>query len=99
MLGGGWEYHTAGANMFRRLLKHLDGNFTVHILRENTGEGAVLDLMLVNSKVSRAKQLSTLLATVSMKLLNLKSLVTGGKVAAILQPWAPDKETSGCSTN
>ncbi|OPJ69545.1 hypothetical protein AV530_012568 [Patagioenas fasciata monilis] len=42
------EYHTAGINMSRRFLKHLDNNFLVQVLRDLTRKVAFLDLILTN---------------------------------------------------
>lgn len=43
-----WEYNTADLNKSRRLLKHLDDNFLVQVLREPTRQVAYLDLLLVD---------------------------------------------------
>lgn len=45
-----WEYPTADTDRSRRFLKGLDGNFLVQVLRELSRKGALLDLLLVNSK-------------------------------------------------
>lgn len=63
---------------FRRLLKHLDGNFMVHVLRE-------IDLMLVNSKGVMSEAIGSSLGHSVHKAVEFK--ISGGKVAAILQPW------------
>lgn len=48
--GINWEYHTARTNRSRQLLKDIEGNFLVQVLRETTREGALLDFLFVNGE-------------------------------------------------
>lgn len=41
MLGVNWEHHTAGINRSARLVKHMDDNFMVQILRQLTKKDAL----------------------------------------------------------
>lgn len=43
-----WEYHAADTNRSRRILKHLDDNFLVRVLRELVRKLSIPDLSLVN---------------------------------------------------
>lgn len=43
-----WEHLTAGTNRFRIFLKLLDDDFMAQILREPTGQDALLDLSLAH---------------------------------------------------
>lgn len=43
-----WEHHTDDTNRSRRVLKHMDDNFLVWVLRQPAGKVALLDSFLVN---------------------------------------------------
>lgn len=43
-----WEHHIDDTNRSRRVLKHLDDNFLVWVLREPAEKGALLGSFLVN---------------------------------------------------
>ena len=81
-----WEHHTADTNRSRRFLKHTDDNFLGKIVREIMRKSALLDLLFVSIWCVKW-QSAAILATVTVKWLNLISLVIEEKLTPKPQPW------------
>ncbi|KAJ7422845.1 hypothetical protein BTVI_12169 [Pitangus sulphuratus] len=77
-----WEHHTAGTTEL--VLKNLDNNFMVQVLREQTWKDALLDLLLVNRvDLMREVEVGVCLGHSEQEVIEFKiSIVTGGKVPA-----------------
>ncbi|TRZ13166.1 hypothetical protein HGM15179_013946 [Zosterops borbonicus] len=74
-----WKHHIGGAALSQMIPEDLDDNF-MSILRELTWKDTVLDLLLVNRVDLMSKtETGDILATATMKRLNLKSLLREGK--------------------
>lgn len=87
LLDGNWEQHIARTNRSRRFLKDLDDNFMVQIVRKLTRKDVLFDLLHGNRE-GLMGELVAILATARAKQSGLKTLLTGGKAPAKLQPWA-----------
>lgn len=94
------KHHTAGTTRARRFLKTLDDNFVEQALREQLGKMPSLICFLSTERIAWAKwRLAAILATATVKQLNLKSLLTARKVPANLQFWIRGEQNSSCSRN
>lgn len=82
-----WEHHTAVTNTSGRLVKYMDGNFVIQVLRQPTRKDALLVLVLNREGSISQVVIGDHLGHSDHKAVEFTILLTGGKEIATLQPW------------